>query len=202
MSDFKYIITHDGDILAKDLDAKTAVLFAAQYDGWGAEFARDDQGRMALRQSRRHIGNNPWSASGAEPALFGESSSNEDDDDAIDQVVEVLIMKIDQRHKMMAVEPSMDYIKGRLQLALDVFDGDTGPGEWVVGEASGKGSSPRRPALCYKWPGDLDENHPNWGDADAPWKKWGGEAMIDLAGCEILDGTADDGFDCAMVGLK
>lgn len=202
MSDSKYIITHDGDILAKDLDARTAVLFAAQYDGWGAEFARDDEGRMALRQSNRHIGNNDWFAKGTEPALFGEFSSDEDDEDAIEQVVELLIMKIDQLHKLMAVETLMDYIKGRLQLAVDEFDGDTGPGEWKVDEARTKCHGDSSPALCYKWPDDMSEDHPNFGDSDAPWKKWGGESIIEAAGCFIVDGIAMDEYDCALVELK
>lgn len=40
-----------------------------------------------------------------------------------------------------------------------------------------------------------------WGDCDAPWKKWGGEAIAKMAGVKIIDGYMIDGIDHAVVVL-
>lgn len=81
--------TTTGRIEARNITTlAAAVLEAARYDGWGAEYARDAEGRMALRCSTRHIGNNIFLASGEEKPAYGITSDTEDDDDAIAEVAE------------------------------------------------------------------------------------------------------------------
>ena len=78
---------HAGRIEACNIPTlAAAVIEAAQYDGWGAEYARDIDGRMGLRCSRQHIGNNPFVATGEEKPAYGITSVAEDDGDAIAEV--------------------------------------------------------------------------------------------------------------------
>lgn len=107
----KYKITHDSDTLRDGMTAREAVIYASKWDGWGAEFKRDGDGVMALRQSKKHIGNNFWEASGDEPALFGVASSKDDDDAAIDECVSKLILKIEQLHNLMSVDVDADDVQ-------------------------------------------------------------------------------------------
>lgn len=201
MTDTKYVVEHDGDILAKDLDAEEAVLFAAQYDGWGAEFFRDENGGMGLCRSTRHVGNNAWSAGEEDPFLFGENSALVDDQEAINEVSANLVDRIHLLHKMLDVRDQQDFMTRRLNAVIDGYEGETGPGEWSVSTASmGDGEGPRA-SLCYKWP-DLQPDHPDFGNADGPWTEWGGSAMIERAGCVLINGLSDDGWDYAIVELE
>ena len=198
-----YVIYNAGSGLveARDIaELSAAVLQSARYDGWGAEYLRDGDGRMALRCSRGHIGNNPWLATGEEPPAYGHTSDLEDDDEAIAAVARAIAGSAwGGNMKGLEVRDEADFIRERLQLALDEYEGDTGPGEWMPVEAlPDKG----RALMAYKWPDGMTEEHPDWGDADAPWKRWGGEAIIDLVGGSIADGYGIDGVDHAEVVLK
>lgn len=84
----KYFLIRDDDddIESEHESLLDAVLAAARYDGWGASFERDVDGRMGLRCSDRHIGNNPWIPSGYEKPAYGYSSDQEDDQKAIEEI--------------------------------------------------------------------------------------------------------------------
>lgn len=192
---------HAGHIEARDIPTlSAAVLAAAQYDGWGAEYARDAEGCMALRCSRQHIGNNPFIASGEEKPAYGITSAAEDDDDAIAEVaVRISATEWGGNMKGLRVLRQAAMLRERLQLALDEFDGDTGPGEWMPVEAIDDGREHDDCALlCYKWP-EVDD--PTVWDGDEPWKMWGGDAIIAAAGGRVRNGYGLDGIDHAVVEL-
>jgi len=201
-----YIVdnTTTGNIQARGIATLAlAVLEAARYDGWGAEYARDAEGRMGLRCSTRHIGNNPFSVSGEEKPAYGITSTSEDDDDAIAEVAEgIAACEWGANMKNLRILRTAELLRERLQLALDEFDGETGPGEWMTVEAIDDGREHDDCALlCYKWPDGMTEDDPHWGDCHAPWKKWGGDAMIEAAGGVIRNGYGMDGIDHAVVAL-
>lgn len=192
--------TNTGQIEARDFESlAAAVLSAARYDGWGAEFARDSQGRIGLRSSKSHIGNNPWLATGEEPPAYGHTSDLEDDEEAMEEVAKAINGSTwGGNMGGLAVVDHAEYLRQMLQQALDEYEGDTGPGQWLTVEAMpDKGVA----LLAYQWPEGLSEGDPHWGDADAPWKLWGGEALVAAVGGVIQNGYGIDGIDHAEVSL-
>jgi len=211
MAELNYIVTHDGDVLAKGLTAVAAVLFCARYDGWGADFARSADGVMALRQSSGHIGNNDWIATGEEPALFSVVSIEADDEEAIEECADRLVLKIDQLHSLMACENMFSYIKHKVQAAIDEYEGDTGPGMWSVQDGE---SSEDHIMISYTLDVVESENpapHPElYKDSSAILTKWGGNAIVEAAGVVIYSAEADSFTDkygdlvyseCFLVGV-
>lgn len=190
-----------GGFIARDIpEMADAVLQAARYDGWGAEYFRNSAGEMGLRCSSRHIGNNPWMASGEEPPAYGHTSQLEDDDAAIEEVAtRIASEKWGGNMRNLLVRDQADFIRERLQVILDDYEGDTGPGTWLLDEEGLKEKG--RALLCYQWPDGMTEDDPHWGDCDAPWKKWGGEAMVQLIGGRIANGYGIDGIDHAEIEL-
>ena len=184
--DTKYTITHGGDILATGLSATAAVLYAARYDGWGAEFLRDENGKMALRQSPRHIGNNDWLARGDEPALFGVRSDLDDDDQAIEAVVEKLIGEVEKLHKLMDISDTKNFLKYRLKMAIENLD-EYGPGKWSIADYDDCVQ------LYYtldvvetETEGEPAAPHPElYKDSGAVWSKWGGDEILSAVPDEL-----------------
>jgi hypothetical protein len=73
---------------SQDNTLRDAVLAAAGHNGWGAQYARDDEGAMRLFSSRGHIGNNPYCRL-PEDAFFPSSDLKDDgaaEDDVAAQV--------------------------------------------------------------------------------------------------------------------
>ena len=201
-----YVIDNpvSGFIEARNIETLAeAVIRAARYDGWGAEFVRGDDGRMGLRTSNRHIGNNQWAASGQETAAYGCTSDLDDDDMAIEAVSKAIVnCRFGGNMESLELRDQADFVKGRLQFALDEFEGDKGPGNWLLAEAILDGKHEGCALLSYKWPDGMTGSHPQWGDSDAPWKKWGGDGIVAAAQCKIRDGFSIDGIDHAVVELN
>ena len=201
-----YLVANDADNTVESSNLETlpqAILAAARYDGRGAEFARDAEGLMALRTSSRHIGNNPWSATGEERASYGVTSSNEDDEAAIEEVAAAInATEWGGNMKRLRLLQETDYMVEALTVALEAYEDDqdnpTGPGQWLKPEA-GKGDTA---LLCYQWPADMTEANPDWGNCDGPWKQWGGEAIAKMAGLKIINGYSIDGIDHAVIILE
>lgn len=86
---FYQITAEDGSLHGRPLDnLAAAVLEAAQHDGYGAVYQRDEAGAMRLYSSARHIGNNPYFPE--EHDHFYESSTLADDDAAIIELAAAL----------------------------------------------------------------------------------------------------------------
>jgi len=196
-----YTITNyaSGDTIATGIaTVADAVLTAARYDGWGAEFARDAEGRMALRTSSRHIGNNTWSATGEERPAYGVTSTKEDNEAAIEEVAEgVMAGEFGGNMKRLEIKTTSAHVCDLLRVALEIYEGETGPGLW---RQPSEGQKEDSALLCYEWP-EMAEDHPDWGNCDGPWKQWGGEAIAKMAGLKIIDGYSIDGIDHAVVVL-
>jgi hypothetical protein len=186
MSNEKYVVTHDDDVLGHDLTRRDAILMIARYDGWGAEFARDDEGLMALRRSDKHIGNNPWHARGNEKPLFGYRSSLENDEAAIEELETGLISIIHCLHRLVDVETHAKHIEEMLTAELEAYEGDTGPGRWAV---ISKISTDGLQGLTYEWPTDASSK-PFTGDE--PWTQWGGNTIIERARCVPTAGRREE----------
>ncbi len=60
MSQIKFQVRNNDEVIYLSNDLRGAVLEAAKYDGWGAIFQRDEDGYMRLYSSNHHIGNNPY----------------------------------------------------------------------------------------------------------------------------------------------
>lgn len=196
-----YTITNyaSGDTIATSIaTVADAVLTAARYDGWGAEYKRGADGRMALRTSKRHTGNNPWSATGEERPAYGVTSTQEDDEAAIEEVAEgIMGAEFGGNMKRLEIKPTSEHICDLLRVALEVYEGEAGPGFWHQPSAGQKEDTA---LLCYEWP-EIAEDHPDWGNCDAPWKKWGGDEICKVAGVKIIDGYMIDGIDHVVVVL-
>lgn len=199
----KYVVTHDGDVLRSDLTQREAILCAATYDGWGAEFARDDDGVMGLRRSEKHIGNNPWLARGSEAPLFGITSILQSDEEAICDVVERLYPIVRQLHNLMEVQTHSQHAIDTLKCAIDSYEGETGPGYWGVKEKTIMADSFGQSrvvevGLVYEWPSQ------GRGECagDEPWTQWGGGTIIHRAGCVPISGYSQNNEDtCAIEWL-
>lgn len=207
MSDKKYVVAYDGHLLKSDLTPREAILQAATYDGWGAEFARDDEGVMALRRSDKHIGNNPWQAHGTEKPLFGFTSSVEDDEAAITELEKKLLPCLHQLHPLLEVQTHEEYTGMWLKLAVDSFGGVTGPGRWVVQERITTDDTAEqftgfKTGLAYEWPED-PAKQPGNGQltGDEPWTQWGGNTILQIAGCVANLGFSHDNVDTCVVDL-
>lgn len=205
MSNEKYVVTHDDDVLGHDLTRRDAILLTARYDGWGAEFARDDDGVMALRTSGKHIGYNPWHARGTEKPLFGFTSSLEDDEAAITELEGQLINVIDQRggaRSLYDVYTHDEYARMRLKVTVDSYEGDTGPGRWLVQERITTTEQPSgfKTGLAYEWPEDPAKQPGRGGfTGDEPWTQWGGNTIIQSAGCAANLGFSQENVDTCVV---
>lgn len=154
---------------------------------------------MGLRCSKARIGNNPWIATGEEPPAYGHTSDLEDDVEAIEAVAKAINGSTwGGNMRGLAVVDHAEYLRQKLQQALDEYEGDTGPGQWLPVRAIPDNGVA---VLAYKWPEGLSEGDPHWGDADGPWKLWGGEALVASIGGKIQNGCAVDGIDHAEVYL-
>jgi hypothetical protein len=77
----------------------------------------------------------------------------------------------------MKISEALNIIKA----AIADFQGDTGPGRWEA-KVWSTGHA-RRPALVYEYtdsdPAWWPMPGPEWEDADDPWKRWGGDQIIE-----------------------
>lgn len=83
-----YLINVDGETVCTANNLSDAVLAAAGYDGWGALYRRDDDGRMRLYSSRFHIGNNIYIPRDSD-AFFDVSGLLDDDDAMLDVATQI-----------------------------------------------------------------------------------------------------------------
>lgn len=82
----------------------SAVLAAAQYDGYGAEFARDAEGSMRLYRSQRHIGNNPYRRQERDVFIDGESDLADDG-----EAIAAVAAEIHKKHYNVNVLTTAEY---------------------------------------------------------------------------------------------
>ena len=87
---------------------------------------------------------------------------------------------------------SREEAKQALNDAISLYAGDIGPGRWVVPNLVGSGGR-RCIGLTYivEIAGDGPEPHPEFTQDDAPWKLWGGDAILSTAGLESFDGMTE-----------
>lgn len=85
-----------------------AVLAAAGSDGWGAEYARDENGAMRLYSSRGRIGNNDYFRRDSD-AFYPESKLS-DDAAAIDDLASQVVARgaLHSKHKLTLVALIVD----------------------------------------------------------------------------------------------
>jgi hypothetical protein len=193
MSEKKYVVLFDLHLLAKHLSARDACLVAARHGGWGAEFATNDQGRMALRRSPTVIAaGQHWEPTGQEPSVLGRCVSTKEmtKTDAIATLAEGLIpFLVALDHKLAVIEEDT-YIHDQLLAAIREFKGDKGPGTWAAGWCSH--AQMRKRSLSYQLPqGQSIEKD--------PFEHFGGLAILGMAGLrphQILQGNRD-----AMVSI-
>jgi hypothetical protein len=87
-----FVLDANGEIVyGPEPVLSVAVEAAARYDGFGACYQRDKEGRMRLYSSARHIGNNPYTP--AEADVFIMSASYRKDDAAAIEGVAAQIVK-------------------------------------------------------------------------------------------------------------
>ena len=193
MSEKKYVVLFEHHLLAKHLSARDACLVAARHGGWGADFATDDQGRMALRRSPAVLESGQhWEPTGQEPKLLGrcESTKEMTKADAIAALAEGLIPSLVALDHKLAVIEEDTYIHDQLLAAIREFKGEKGPGTWMAGWCTHE--QMRKRSLSYQLPQGTQVEHD-------PFEHFGGLAILGMAGLrphKILPGNRD-----AMVAI-